>query len=233
MSEHDSSSNTVRLLHHQGALTACWLSDSGQDQRFSIDFASGSAGYRAQRSQHELIVRAIQGKQKHTKRVIDCTAGLGRDAFILASHGFEVLMLERNPIIADLLEDAMRRAALVPELTERVDRMRLIRADAAEWLGEQRMRSLNEFDALDVVLYCDPMFPPRNKHAKAKKEMQFFQRLLGHKTESDEKLLQTVLQGAHQRTVIKRPVSAAPVVRQPTYQLTGRAIRFDVYVMPS
>ncbi len=37
--------------------------------------------------------------------VVDATAGLGRDAFVLASVGCRVRMLERNPVVAALLDD--------------------------------------------------------------------------------------------------------------------------------
>jgi 16S rRNA (guanine1516-N2)-methyltransferase len=42
-------------------------------------------------------------------KIIDATAGWGRDAAVLASFGAEVLMLERHPVMAALLSDALSR----------------------------------------------------------------------------------------------------------------------------
>jgi len=53
------------------------------------------------------LVRAC--KPLSGMRIIDTTAGWGRDAAILASFGAEVVMLERNPVMATLLEDALKR----------------------------------------------------------------------------------------------------------------------------
>jgi hypothetical protein len=41
--------------------------------------------------------------------------GLGEDSFIFASFGAEVLLVERHPVIFELLQDAHRRALAVCE----------------------------------------------------------------------------------------------------------------------
>ena len=59
---------------------------------------------------HELLVKAarLRGAQGPLSAV-DATAGLGEDAFLLAAAGFQVWLYERNPVIAALLQDALRR----------------------------------------------------------------------------------------------------------------------------
>ena len=46
--------------------------------------------------------------------VVDATAGLGRDAFVLASLGCRVTLIERSPVVAALLQDGLARAGQDP-----------------------------------------------------------------------------------------------------------------------
>src|SRR5690606_5526316 len=101
-------------------------------------------------------------------KILDATAGWGRDSFILASLGFEVTMIERSPIVAVLLKDALKRAAN----NEACKRMHLIQDDAVHYL--QPLAEKNRPD----VIYLDPMFPARKKSALVKKEMALLQTLL-------------------------------------------------------
>ena len=60
----------------------------------------------------ELLVRAARPKRADGELLaVDATAGMGEDALLLAAAGFRVILCERNPVIASLLEDTMRRAA--------------------------------------------------------------------------------------------------------------------------
>ena len=79
------------------------------------------------------------------------------------------------------------------------------------------------------VVYLDPMFPASSKSALAKKEMQFFQDLVGQDTDADQ-LLNQALELASHRVVVKRPKLAPYLAEQkPTFSLTGKANRFDIY----
>lgn len=225
-------SSGVSLVRADDRLSATWYSDDDNlQQTYAIDFIEGSVAYRIQRSQHELVVRAVLGKKRDVKRVIDCTAGLGRESMMLASQGVEVIMLERDPTIAALLEDALHRASQHSQMAGIVEKITLINEDARDWLKAQRASADNIVCQSDVALYCDPMFPARSKQAKVKKEMQLFQRLLGHQNYSDIELMDTVLTGGHLKTIIKRPINAPLLERSPTYQLKAKAVRFDVYMI--
>ncbi|GHM54843.1 hypothetical protein ECZU51_35130 [Escherichia coli] len=54
------------------------------------------------------MAKAVGIKGDYLPDVVDATAGLGRDAFVLASVGCRVRMLERNPVVAALLDDGPR-----------------------------------------------------------------------------------------------------------------------------
>ncbi len=153
--------------------------------------------------------------------VVDATAGLGRDSILSAALGCHVIACERSPIVALLLRDALVRAdnGGLRELASRVD---VRQGDAREILATLDERP-------DVVL-VDPMFPERGKAAKAQKEMQLLQRLLGPDDDT-EALLDASLEHATRRVIVKRPPHAPPIGdRKPSFAVEGKSARYDVYL---
>lgn len=191
----------------------------------AVDFASGAHRHRMQGGA-ELVVRAVRGRAREPLQVIDATAGLGRDSFVLACSGFAVTLIERSPIVAALLADGLRRAqvALEPQVSEAAARMTLAQGDARELLAQWPAARRPD------VVYLDPMFPDERKSALPKKEMQLFQHLLGVSDDAD--LLDSACAAARRRVVVKRPLKGpALTARVPSYVLSGKAVRFDVYAV--
>lgn len=189
-----------------------------------VDFLGGKQGFRssAERYRHELVVKACQASSAAPGQILDGTAGLGRDGFILACAGASVTLLEREPVLAAMLADGIERLAHVqPQLAER---LRLQQADTQTWLDLDD----NEFD----TVYLDPMFPARQKSAAIKKELAFIQLLAPTPTaEQESGLWQSAMARASKRVVVKRPAKAPFFAEQkPSHQIQGKAIRFDVYV---
>lgn len=180
------------------------------------DFASQAAENRRKAGRGLLLAKAIGVKPSQQLSVLDATAGLGRDSYALASLHCSVTAVERSPVVAALLRDALYRASQDPA----VARISLLLADAREQMQAARY---------DVV-YLDPMFPDRRKSAKVKKEMQYMQELLGQDDGSE--LLAPALQAATRRVVVKRPVHAPQLhsVAQPSHVHKGKSVRFDVYL---
>ncbi|MFA0173170.1 class I SAM-dependent methyltransferase, partial [Vibrio splendidus] len=84
------------------------------------------------------------------------TAGLGRDAFVLASLGCKVQMVERHPVVAALLDDGLQRAKKDPDIGGWVsERMKLIHASSHDALD--KLSNDPNFEQPDVV-YLDPMY---------------------------------------------------------------------------
>jgi 16S rRNA (guanine1516-N2)-methyltransferase len=175
----------------------------------------------------ELLVRAakIKGasRQDGPLTAVDATAGLGDDALLLAAAGFEVELFERDPVIAALLRDGLRRASREPRLAELVGRMRLHEADSVPGLAQLEGRP-------DVVL-LDPMFPARTKSALVKKKFQ----LLHHLEEpcaDEEALVQAALGAGPRKVVIKRTAKGPYLAGvKPAYSITGKAVRYDCLVV--
>ena len=194
---------------------------------FYIDFLHGKLRYRGDQAglKREMLARALGKKPKDQPRIVDATAGLGRDSFILARLGFSVTLLERSDILHALLQNALQRAAADTEMAPVIARMHLIHTDAKDWLPQ-----LSEADRPDII-YLDPMFPEREKSASVKKEMVILQHLLG-KEEDGADLLETALACSNQRVVVKRPrLAPALSARERNFALMGKSSRFDIYLV--
>jgi 16S rRNA (guanine1516-N2)-methyltransferase len=196
-----------------------------------VDFASDALTFRRLHGggKKEAIAKAIGLKGKDSLHVLDATAGLGRDAFVLASLGCVVDMIERSPIVAALLQDGLDRASSDAELGAWVpNHMRLFHGIAVNLL--QSWQDTNPPGARPDVVYLDPMFPHRKKNAAVKKEMRLFQQLLGPDGDADL-LLEPALALAKSRVVVKRPSGAAFLAgKKPHIEMLGKANRFDVYL---
>lgn len=196
--------------------------DAKQSGPVCVDFASDAANYRLQ-SGGELIVKAVKGRSKNSLRIIDATAGLGRDSFVLAAHGFTVTAIERNTFVAALLHDGLQRAAM-SSAAEIAARMQLVQRDALTYLSELPVEQSPD------VIYLDPMFAHTEKAALVKKEMRLFRQLLGDDVCDEAALLAAARRTATLRVVVKRAIKADYLAgMQPGYSLSGKAIRFDVY----
>ncbi|HET8700481.1 MAG TPA: class I SAM-dependent methyltransferase [Nitrococcus sp.] len=191
------------------------------------ELGSGRQAYRAERAspRGEAIARACGLPRHGSRHVVDATAGLGRDAHVLAQLGARVMLIEHSPVIFALLADAFDRAARHMQVPSWLERMHLIEADAAAWLSACVPQER------PAVVYLDPMYPRRAKRAAPSKEMQVLQALLGTAGDETDSLLQAALRAASDRVVVKRPRHAEPLAGQrPDYQIPGRSTRFDVYL---
>lgn len=190
-----------------------------------IDFLAGKQARRAQlaTTKDEAIARAC-GLGKHPdSSILDATAGLGRDAWVLVNLGATVAMLERQPKVYALLADALERLyAEQPGY-----RQRFFLAPFASLADAQPA----SFD----VVYLDPMYPKSDRKQKAavKKDMQMFQHLVGADTDADQ-LLAPARHVARRRVVVKRPQHAAFLAdARPDLQVVSKKHRFDIYLSKS
>lgn len=188
-----------------------------------IDFLSKSWRFRVKHAtlRNELIAKAMGTSPKTNPHILDATAGLGRDSFILAALGYQVTLLERSEIIFAALKEALERAAQDDDYHPIVARMHLIHADALLYLPGK---------TADII-YLDPMFPDRQKSALVKKELVQLQTLLGHDLDANE-LLSVALTCATKRVVVKRPrLGQSLGQRPPQFSYEGKSSRFDIYLI--
>ncbi len=196
-----------------------------------VDFIKGTLAHRKKfgGGKNQLIAKAVGIKPKIKLSVLDVTAGLGRDAFVLATLGCNVVMCERSKIIFALLEDGLKRAE--KESWFRALSLKLIHVDAIAYLKEISC-SATPTHTPDVI-YIDPMFPEKNKSALVKKEMRVLREVVGDDIDSAQ-LLTVALSIAKKRVVVKRAKLAPTLTdKKPDVVYKGKSCRFDVYLSPS
>lgn len=177
------------------------------------DFNSSSIAKRVHAGKSQGLFKAC--KPKCGMKILDATAGWGRDAAVLASFGASLLLIERNQFMHALLEDGIRRERLGLDL-------KLVFADAKEYL-----ESLQKDDYPDVI-YIDPMHPEREKSALVKKDMQILQSLIGADDDA-QALISVALKRSSKRVVVKWPARKNPLIK-PDFSVDGKTVRFDVYL---
>ncbi|WP_370515973.1 class I SAM-dependent methyltransferase [Pantoea sp. Mhis] len=193
-----------------------------------VDFISSAITYRRRfcKKNKEALVKAIGIKRNYLPNVIDATGGLGRDAFILASMGCHVIMMERNLIVASLLYDGLKRGysniIIGHWLRERLSLLHTV----SQYSLSKMIRTSTDVD----VVYLDPMYPNTGKkHALVKKEMRILQLLVGEDKDADT-LLELARTLAKQRVVVKRPQYAPPLGGiQTNSVIKTKKHRFDIY----
>ncbi len=181
------------------------------------DFTAATWNKRKAAGKKQGLIRAC--KPAPGIRIVDATAGWGRDAAILSSFGAKVLMLERHPWMAILLRDALKHRSDQDKTLMDLD---FLEVDAKTYLKE-----LQPCQYPDVI-YIDPMHPERSKAALVKKDMQALQKLIGADEDALE-LIQCALTRAKQRVVVKWPQKRKPLL-PPSLSFDGKTIRFDVYI---
>lgn len=196
------------------------------------EFTEGAVDHRRKfgGGKGQMIAKAVGIKSGVYPQVLDATAGLGKDSFVLASLGCSVTMIERSSIVQTLLADGLHRARLFGReqdagLLQTINRMQLLAEDSRRYL-----ESLASGQFPDVI-YLDPMFPERQKTADVKKEMAAFHQIVG-KDEDADSLLPMALAHVNYRVVVKRPRKAPLLNNQsPSYQLEGKSSRYDIYTV--
>lgn len=203
------------VLYLQSILHKDWLP-------FFIDFSSNEIIRRKnQMNYSQEIAKAVGVKKDFKPKILDTTAGQGRDSFLLASLGCEMIMLERNSVIFLLLNNAIENAKNNVELIDSINRMTLLNQDSIEFLKNNK----EYFD----VIYIDPMFPKSHKSRLVKKDMQLFREIVGDDLDSVE-LLRLSMQQNVKRIVVKRMINS-PFINdiKPNFKIKGKTTRFDVY----
>jgi len=210
---------------------ALYPNDSRLHGPIRVDFNAGANSHRRKfgGGNGQAIAKAVGVSGAFLPSVLDLTAGLGGDAFVLASLGCEVRLFERNSIISCLLRDGIERATLASqddyELRDVMRRLVFVEGDSIDAL-----KQITEDDRPDII-YLDPMFPHRKKSAKVKKEMQAFQTIVGGDEDSGA-LLEHAVNRARYRVVVKRASNAEFLAGlKPTYSLTGKSTRFDIFAL--
>ena len=215
----------LQLIFHDDLIE---LFDSKLNTTISIDFIKGSLAHRQQfgGGRGQAIAKAMGLKSGIMPAILDTTAGLAGDAFVLATLGCPVTLLERSPIIFALIEDAVVRASLSDKFQSIIKQgFNIINTDANDFIAQQLAKNSPKPD----VIYIDPMYPERKKSALVKKDMQILQRLHGN-DDTTSQLFDNALLYAKKRVVVKRPLHADTINKKvPNTSVKSKKTRYDIY----
>jgi 16S rRNA (guanine1516-N2)-methyltransferase len=221
------------LLYLDGDILTlfCQSTISKRPWSLRLDFATPKMRSMAkEQNKKTLMAKAIGAKTVDTSKwIVDATAGLGQDAFMLAYMGYKITLIERSPVVAAMLSHAISSVRPDSWAFSTVHRMTLLHTDAEQWLSEQRQ--LPETAKKPAVIYLDPMFPHPDKKALSQKSMQMLQQILGQDLDAD-KLLSPAQALATERVVVKRHRASSHLAGQePQLVFEGKSHRFDVYLL--
>ena len=199
------------------------MGQSGTELR--VDFVSGPVAHRLKfgGGRGQDIAKAMGLKNGKTPTIIDATAGLGRDAFLLASLGAQVTLIERSEKMHALLEQGMVRAADEGgQYREIMDRMTLLKGDA---------KALIPTLSAEAIL-IDPMHPERKKSALVRQELRQVREIVGTDDDAAD-LVRVAIAHATKRVVLKWPAKADAIsgIQKCTHQIRGKSTRYDIFMV--
>jgi len=170
---------------------------------------------------NQALLKACNNKKRTIEKVLDLTAGWGKDSFILASHGQQVDMIEQNKLLVGCL-NYLIQIARQDSADESYQRMEVFHRNSLDFINEQPPTRAD-------CLYLDPMFPAHKSSAKPSKDLQLLQ-ILTH-NQDIQALFESALNVARHRVVVKRPLHAATLDDlKPDIVYREKTIRFDVYL---
>jgi 16S rRNA (guanine1516-N2)-methyltransferase len=195
------------------------------DKELRVDFVNGPVGHRLRfgGGRGQALAKAMGLRAGKTPKIVDATAGLGRDSFLLASLGAQVTMIERSKKMYTLLAQGMDRASHEgSDFQQIIGRMNLLYGDAKELLPEL---------SADAVL-IDPMHPPRKNSALVKLELRQVRQIVGADDDAAD-LIKVALGSAKKRVVLKWPAKADPIkgIHACSHQIIGKSVRYDVFML--
>ena len=168
------------------------------------------------------LAKAVGMKFNKNRNIIDATAGLGYDSFILASLGAKVTLIERSQKMHQILQNGIDEGiSFGGEIEKIINRMELLFGDSKDILPK----------LTPEVIMIDTMYKDRKKTALVKNNMRLVREIVGPDSDYIE-LLKVALNCAKNRVVLKQPRYAEPIkeIRKCSHQILGRTIRYDVYM---
>ena len=168
------------------------------------------------------LAKAVGMKFNKNRNIIDATAGLGYDSFILASLGAKVTLIERSQKMHELLQNGINEGiSFGGEIEKIINRMELLFGDSKDILPK----------LTPEVIMIDTMYKERKKTALVKNNMRLVREIVGPDTDYIE-LLEVALNCAKNRVVLKQPRYAEPIkdIKKCSHQIIGKTIRYDIFI---
>ena len=189
-----------------------------KDKEIINSFRSGSFTNRIKNFQREAhLKKAIGYGGESSKRILDCTGGLGHDAFILALLGQNVTVVDKNKGLCILFELALESLPQTSYFLEAKERITIINDNSASFIDK-----LLDYD----VVYIDPMFKDKGTAGRSG-VMSLLSDYLDDFTDVSDVLIRSKFN----RIVIKRQKQFKQSGNgSPSFILSGKSINFHVFI---
>ena len=217
-------------LNDAAPLFLCWregclqLLDKGSLQKggLYVDITPRNGEQRSWPAPKDGALAQALGRK--TKTVVDATTGWGQDSLHIFRMGYELLCLERSPVMAELLADGFRRLG-------QEDWMRNLKLEPPALRAGDAVELLGTLASKPDCIFLDPMFPAQTekKSALAKKAIVVLHDLVGDDADK-QNLFAAAFAATGKRVVVKSPDYAEPLGGKPSASFQGKLLRYDVYL---
>ena len=144
--------------------------------------------------------------------LLDCTAGYGRDSYILRSMGFNVTMVENSPIMSLLLNDALKKLKLL--------NFKMYHGNSYDYLSH----SEKYYD----YIYIDFMFNKLKKNSLSSKNDETL-KLISFQENNKDDLIRLAIKKSNSRVVVKEPKNSLSNILKPEYTIKTKLLNFNIY----
>ena len=185
-----------------------------------INIQKGALGWRLARAQHETHLKKAIGKTDRPLRILDATAGLLGDSMIMLALGHSVTAYEQSKILYTMLNNELNQLS---ETDSNLLNFQLINSNVCETKFSEE-----SFD----VIYFDPMYPEDRASSARRSDLKKINSILeieglASEPESTFTYLRNI---PSTKLIVKRPLKADAFEGSINYQITGKSVRFDIYL---
>ena len=144
--------------------------------------------------------------------LLDCTAGYGRDSYVLRSMGFNITMIENSPIMSLLLNDALKKLKL--------SNFKMYHGNSYDYL--------NHSEKYYDYIYIDFMFDKLKKNSLSSKNDETL-KLISFQENNKNNLIRLAIKKANSRVVVKEPKYSLSNILKPEYTIKTKLLNFNIY----
>jgi len=150
---------------------------------------------------------------QNNSTILDCTAGFGRDGFLLDSMGHDVTMIENSPIVAMLLKNALRRSDNI--------NIQFFFGNAFDYMKHSKQK----YD----YIYIDFMFDKlKNKSLSSKNDETL--KMISFNDNDKNKIIQLAQCISNKKVIVKEPRNTVSDILKPNYIVKTKLLKYNIYL---
>jgi hypothetical protein len=175
--------------------------------------------------QKDLLAKAI-GWKKNPINILDATLGFAQDTFCFLNMGIKVDACEQNSTIYAISRYLLETFPYDRWINSKISNIGTV-------YNKKVLDYLKETKKVYDVLYYDPMFSTTKKKSLPNLKMQLLQSLFVTNTEEnlENELSELAKSKKANRIVVKRSINQFPLWKKPVFQVKGKSIRYDIYIV--